>query len=65
MCISRSRTDIGRSGSTNRDDPSSSFSRTFRSRHCGMKRCTGSLSWNSPCSYSVSSATPVIGLVIE
>ena len=65
MCMRRSRTDIGRCGSTKRDEPSSDFSRTLRSFHSGMNRCTGSLSWNSPCSYSVRSATPVIGFVIE
>lgn len=65
MCINRSRTVIGRSGSTSRSDPSSARSRTFRSRHCGMKRLTASLSWNVPRSYSDISATPVIGLVIE
>lgn len=65
MCISRSRTVIGRSGSTSRSGPSSARSRTFRSRHCGTKRVTGSLSRNVPSPYSDISATPVIGLVIE
>jgi hypothetical protein len=65
MCIITSRTFIGRWGSTSRLLPSASRSRTCRSRHAGMNRWTGSSSWNSPRSYSVSSATPVIGLVIE
>ena len=63
--MSRSRTFIGRSGSTSRRLPSSSFSETFRSRHSGMNLCTGSVSWKWPCSYSVIRATDVIGFVIE
>jgi hypothetical protein len=30
-----------------------------------MYRSSGSVSWNSPCSYSVSNATLAIGFVIE
>jgi hypothetical protein len=65
MCISTSFTDIGRSGSTRSDDPSSRRTFTRRSFHSGMNRETGSLSWKWPCSYSESRATPVIGFVIE
>ncbi len=65
MWVIRSRTVMGRRGSTSRSEPSSARSRTFRSRHSGMKRVTGSFSWNIARSYSDIRATPVIGLVIE
>ena len=38
---------------------------TPRSRHDGMKRCTGSSSATRPSSTSIMKATLVIGLVIE
>src|SRR4029079_7591954 len=65
MCIIASRMFIGRRGSTSVLLPSASHSRTFRFAHEGMKRATGSLSWNRPRSYNDISATPVIGFVIE
>ena len=63
--VSRSRTVMSRSAVTVRNDSGVPSSHTRRSPSSGRNRETGSSSWNRPSSYSVISATLVIGLVIE
>ena len=65
MCIMASRTDMGRCGSTRWRLPSASLLPHLEVTELGDEAADGVGGANMPRSYRLSSATPVIGLVIE